>query len=224
MGGRDMTDIHFDRHTHRYTYKGTELASVTTILRGVGIETFWSRDPQYAARGTAVHDAIRLIDGHDQDWDYDPDATLPEYRAYIEQYQRFIQISGFQPLLSEIRVADPSRMECGTFDKYGMLDGEMVLIDIKTGESLPGGVPYQLAGYYRLALAASRHGLWPEDVEFDPECKRKALLLTPDRFKIVSTDRRGRDFSDPAYLADWDAIARTYQILRGLGKLNGDRG
>jgi len=212
--------IHFDRPTHRYTNDdGVQLASVTEILRGVGIQTFWSDDPQYRDRGRAVHDACRLLDGHDPDYDYDPDATEPDIRGYVQQYALFKRSRNFEALLSEVVVGNSPRREAGTFDKYGRAYDssrdlhEDWLLDIKTGTPQPS-VKYQLAAYYSLALASSQQGRWTPDVPFNPLCKLKSLTLTPDRFKL-------EDYTDPVHVMDWTCIARIYWILRSLGKLNG---
>lgn len=84
--------IGFDPVEHSYTIDGRPVRySVTGIMREVGITDYSSVPPDIlaraAARGTAVHDAIELIEQDDLDWSTVDERIRPYLSAFLD-YQR----------------------------------------------------------------------------------------------------------------------------------------
>lgn len=153
-------------HTYMLQPEGSELPSVTTVLRESGILDF-SMIPQdvlqnAARRGTAVHEALALLD----DEALDEETVGEEIHGYLMAYLRFKRESGFQPALIEHRSWHPVHRYAGTLDRTGTIGNDNIVLDFKTGVMLPG---------YRLQLAAYQAFL-PEPLRF----RRVALQLRAD--------------------------------------------
>lgn len=171
-------NIQFDEELHRYSVGGRSVPSVTQILRGVGIiDDRWFKSP-HATRGTYAHKACHFYDENDLDFETLDDIVKP----YVEGYINFRETSGFKPTLIEKIVFDPYSWYAGMLDRTGILNGEAVLIDIKTG-SLPGWVGLQTAGY----LKALQNEIGPV-----PH-KRFALQLKSDGKYNLSTEYKDRN-------------------------------
>ena len=71
----------------------------------------------------------------------------PELRGYVETYFTAMSNLLIEPLLVEKQVFSPSQGYAGSFDLIARKDGEVTLIDLKTGGSLYLDNALQLAGY-----------------------------------------------------------------------------
>jgi hypothetical protein len=79
-----------------------------------------------AARGTAVHKATEELDktgGVIVDDDY---------AAYVQAYAAFLHEHEAVWELTEHSLWHPEHRYAGTIDRYGLIDGERVLVDLKT--------------------------------------------------------------------------------------------
>lgn len=136
----------FDHATHTYRWNGVIVPSVTQALKAGGVIDY-SMIPQdvlqrAAIRGTAVHKACEL-------WDFDKldESTLDaEVGAYLEGYKAFLRDTGFQPARIEQRIFHPQYIYAGTLDRTGTLNGQLIVLDFKTGIMLDGHRA-QLAAY-----------------------------------------------------------------------------
>lgn len=139
--------LSFDPETHEYRHGERRLASVTGILREVGLyDAHRFSKPQDRQRGEAVHLACRLIDAGT----YDPASTHELIRPFAEQYQRFLDSTGFRALAWEVPMADVDLGVAGTWDTLGIGNvDELWLVDVKSG-TVPNLVGVQLAGYEML--------------------------------------------------------------------------
>lgn len=141
--------LEFDEQQHLYTVDGIIRPSVTQALKGAGlIDISWYTDDA-RLRGQAVHAATRFLDEDDLDWE----TVVPEYRGYVQAWERFKHETSFQigrdsegQLLNEYRLYHAVFGYCGTLDRQGTIGTSDYLLDIKTGgpEDWHG---YQLAGY-----------------------------------------------------------------------------
>jgi len=132
-------------HTYTLQPEGTELVSVTTVLKETRLVDY-SMIPQdvllnAARRGTAVHEALALLDEEA----LDEETVGDEIRGYIQAYLRFKRESGFVPALIEHRDWNRTYRYAGTLDRTGTIGDDLVVLDFKTGMVLPG---------HRLQLAA----------------------------------------------------------------------
>jgi hypothetical protein len=169
----------FDEASHTYTLDGRKVPSVTGVLKALPND-YAMVDPavleQAAGLGRAVHKLIEL-DLADR---LDVNSLDDELVDYLLQWQAFRATSGFQPILSEARVASPRYRYAGTLDLFGRLNGRLVLIDAKRTAAVPRSAGPQTAGY-ELALRESRPDLLPVGTFVD----RFALHLKRDKWQLV---------------------------------------
>jgi hypothetical protein len=169
----------FDEASHTYTLDGRKVPSVTGVLKALPND-YAMVDPavleQAAGLGRDVHKLIEL-DLADR---LDVNSLDDELVDYLLQWQAFRATSGFQPILSEARVASPRYRYAGTLDLFGRLNGRLVLIDAKRTAAVPRSAGPQTAGY-ELALRESRPDLLPVGTFVD----RFALHLKRDKWQLV---------------------------------------
>ncbi len=122
-----MPKFELDEEKHVYTLDGRRLISVTQSLSI--LDDRWKVEPYYLQRGKYIHKATEL---HDKD-ELDESTVDPEIRPYLDAYVKFRDDTGFEPNLIEHRLYHPSLMYAGTLDRVGRLNGDQVLIDLKSG-------------------------------------------------------------------------------------------
>ena len=139
-----LNELNFDPETHTYTVNGRRLMSVTQALALVDdrrINSSW-----YLDRGRLVHLACEYLDRDE----LDEDTVAPEIRPYLEAYKKFREETSFKPDLIELRLSHLTYLYAGTLDRIGDLNGNHILIDLKSGA--PARVDeLQLAAYFELA-------------------------------------------------------------------------
>jgi hypothetical protein len=138
----------FDEATHTYSVNGRRLMSVTQVLALV--DDRHKGDPFYLQRGRFVHQACEYLDRDE----LDEDSVDPIIYPYLEAYKKFREETGFKPDLIECRLYHPTYAYAGTLDRIGDLNGNHVLIDLKSGAKARVD-ELQLAAYLELARANS---------------------------------------------------------------------
>lgn len=177
--------LSFDEATHRYTFDGRELPSVTRILTEARLADFsapWFTEA-VRDRGSRVHAAIALdvVDALDDD-------TLdPGLAPYVAGWRRYVTESGIAVEHSEVRICDPIAGYAGTLDlvvrepAVARQPTRRTLLDIKP--AIYPSVGPQTAAYARCARA-----LYPDPVLLG----RAALVLPGDgtytRVPLVDRD------------------------------------
>lgn len=159
---------------------------------------YWNNLGGKAARGTYVHKcAEALALGQTID-------VEPEYKGYVDQYRQFLE--DFQPefLLAEAPVYNLTRGYAGTLDGVAIIDGQTVVIDIKTTEHGPDAVtrkgrPKSRPPFPEVALQLTMYrnaelvGLLADRVEtqrgryyqFNPETDTEPMIPTDGGLCIV---------------------------------------
>jgi hypothetical protein len=139
----------FSQLGHQYECDGRSIPSVTQVLALSGISDV-SRIPPHileraAAIGTAVHVACELLD---QD-DLDLESVDPQLTGYVLAYQKFRVETGFVPELVEHRaVGVLSGLYYGfCVDRLGYLNGERIILDLKTSSKPYPSWPIQTVAY-----------------------------------------------------------------------------
>lgn len=123
--------IQFDPDKHKYFVDGEEKPSVTAILDLLTADHYGAINPAVLdtakRRGAMVHEALEEID-------YGCfDGLVPyEISGYIEAYQDFLRTYNVEWHGIERMVYEPILQYCGTVDRYGTIDGEWCVVDIKT--------------------------------------------------------------------------------------------
>jgi hypothetical protein len=186
-------------HTYHLQPQGIELPSVTTVLKETRLIDY-SMIPQdvlqnAARRGTAVHQALALLDEEA----LDEETVDPEIRGYIEAYLRFKRESGFEPALIEYRSWSPVHRYAGTLDRTGTIGNDNVLLDFKTGMVMAGH-RLQLAAYQaflpdplrlrRIALQLKGDGTYRVH-EFPDREYRRDLSIFLGALAVVNFMRAG---------------------------------
>jgi len=157
-----------------YKIGGVKLPGVTTILKEVGaIDTRWAQQ-WHLDRGTAVHKTIELHNKGVLDYD----SIDPEVTPYFEQWLEFENVSEIKVLTSEKKVTHETLLYGGTLDMIAELNGEKVLIDLKTGGKAPWH-SLQTAAYAMAYLQST-------DLKLPPYVKRFTLYLSGEGMANLS--------------------------------------
>lgn len=119
----------FDEATHTYTLNGEKLPSVTRLLKDAGlVDDRWFNE-QGARRGSFAHSALEFYDHNDLD-----ESTLdPRLLGFLEGWKKFKAESQIEILSIEERVCNEAYWYAGTLDRRVMMQGEEIIIDVKTG-------------------------------------------------------------------------------------------
>jgi len=178
----------FDAESHRYTYRGLPLVSVTQALRLAGMST----DPRWfppgaAERGTAIHLATQYHDEGTLD-----ESTLdPLIVPYLEAWRKFKSEMSVKIVSIErraARIGHPSF--AGTIDRVGKIGSRTWILDIKSGVETDAD-PLQLAGYSILA----------------PNCKLANVYLSDSgTYRFVKRESKvddQHDFIAAVRIAEW---------------------
>lgn len=152
----EVAEFHFDPATHRYTFNGRLIPSVTGLLKDAGILKFGGQGTELEnevtmSRGRAAHAACEYLD----QGRLDPATVADEVMPYLMAYEKFKAERGFKPRRIEEPLFSPTFMFAGTLDREGVIGKEAWLIDLKTGKAEPHH-GLQLAGYDLLLPTLTR--------------------------------------------------------------------
>ncbi len=135
-------NLTFNKERHEYRLDGAIVPSVTQVIKAARIIDDSFFDEHSRRRGEAVHLATAMYD----EGTLDPASVDPEIAGYVEAWEIFLVLSGFQPTKIEFSVANETYRYAGTIDRVGTMAGSPVILDIKTGAVGPE-VGLQLAAY-----------------------------------------------------------------------------
>lgn len=126
--------LEFEPNSHTYTLDGIVIPSVSEVLRFASKELYSSTSAQAmeiaADRGTRVHAAAEALDRTGRA-DIDPDIE-----PYVRAYAKFLKDNNVKWDMIEEHVVGVNRDYAGTLDRFGFLNGERVLLDIKTTKTI----------------------------------------------------------------------------------------
>jgi CRISPR/Cas system-associated exonuclease Cas4 (RecB family) len=161
---KNVDGFWFDEEEHRYSVNGRMVPSVSSFLDSSGLKPHIPYKANGRERGKEVHRLTELYDV----------GMLPEdseYKGYVEAWKLFLRETGAKILFSETMIFNERLNLAGTFDGILETNGELFIVDKKTG-SLADWHKYQLAAY---ALIME-----------EPELKRYNLLLKPNgSYRVV---------------------------------------
>ena len=124
-------DIQFFEEEHIYLVDGEEVPSVTTILNYLSDVDYGKVSPsvleQAAKRGSLVHEYTELMD-----YGALPDEVESEVVGYLTAYEKFLRDYKPDWLYIEQPVYSEAFGYAGTVDRFGRIDGELCVVDIKT--------------------------------------------------------------------------------------------
>lgn len=141
-----MQDLTYNPETHEYHWRGKLVPSVTQVLKATGlIDDSWYSE-ESARRGQAVHRAVEL----DEAGTLDGSTVHPKVLPYLEAWRQFRRDTGYSSEVREYQVYHQSAQYAGTVDDRGILQGNKVILDRKTGGP-------QLWHQFQLAAYAMAH-------------------------------------------------------------------
>lgn len=123
----------FVEEDHEYRLDGEVIPSVTEILRPLTAKQYGAINPEVlriaAERGTDAHAACEAID-----YGLEPEAAYPDIAGYIAAYEQFLYDHDVEWYGIEEMGAclSWSINFAGTVDRWGMVDGELCVVDVKT--------------------------------------------------------------------------------------------
>lgn len=198
--------VTFRAADHSYTTeKGEQLVPVTRVLEEFGfLDTRWYTEAA-RDRGTAVHEAIKLIATGVLSID---DYRHTEIVGYLHAYNRFIRQTGYIVNYVEHPVWHDVMRYAGTGDAVGALKGFNTLVDFKTGASefwhgLQGAA-------YRLA--------WNERYPDAPIQRFRVVQLRDDGNYRVRDRYKNRSYDDRYWTSGWKAIMTVYWMRHRTGR------
>lgn len=161
-----MSKVQFDEATHTYTLDGVELPSVTHIIRYLAVDKAKNADPNAAAiareRGTLVHQEAMLFD-YTNSFSSDIDSDCA---PYLEAYVQFVR--DYKPgwELIEHQMGNKTLGFAGTLDRFGVIDNEYAILDIKTSYKVDvPSLSAQLTAYRSLLYKEYSPEKWDEILE-----------------------------------------------------------
>lgn len=183
----------FDGATHRYTFGGLALPSVTHILKRVGVSRRWDDIPREILEakrllGQAVHVAAHYYD----EGTLDPQTLDPRVEPYLQAWIDFRDRTGFTPALLETPLQHPGLLIAGTIDRAGYFakfadadPADLHTVDLKCGDPEDAGARWQTAAYAELlsvSLAPTSSFHQPLKLRMLP--RYSVQLLATGKFKL----------------------------------------
>jgi hypothetical protein len=171
---------------HVYQFGGRDYNSVTTILKAAGFIEDGFYTSSGSTRGTAVHEMTEMIDegmlkaAHAEE----------DLQGYLAAYEKFVDEHKVEWRYSELMFVDTHDGYGGTVDRFGMIDDDLWLIDIKTG---------QHQRHHGIQLEAYGRAF------YEPH-KRGILLLKPTgKYSLLTGHKTLGEFTSDVWPRLWDA-------------------
>lgn len=204
--------LEFDEGPHQYKWNGKVVPSVTQILQPLSNYAGIPKDilENAARRGTLVH---RLTELHDSG-QLDPADITEEAAPYMSAYRNFLELSGFEVILNEMRMYHEDLQYAGTMDRYGQMKGKEGVLDIKCTAAEVATAGPQTAAYREMYQGWS-HGVAPDKL-----LKRWVLYLKKDG-KFFLGDLESKKF--PRHRTDWPTfknLLTTYWNIETWKEIN----
>lgn len=131
----------FEPEEHKYFWDGKPIPCVSDILTRVGFSNFEGMDKEtlklYADFGTEIHLCLEHYDNGVLDEENIDSIVHPILgytgRPYIKRWQWFLEKYKVTILEVEKHVVSLDYWYAGTFDRMAIVDGELAIVEIKTG-------------------------------------------------------------------------------------------
>lgn len=143
-------NLTFDGRRHIYMLGEERLPCVSDLCRFLHRELYadapaWQMEAA-AERGTKVHAATEALDASGSV------QIEGEYAPYLQAYAAFLQEHDVWWEMAETSMHHPELRYAGTIDRYGLVDGEATLLDIKTTYTVQKPLCSASLNLYRLIL------------------------------------------------------------------------
>lgn len=125
-------------------------------------------------------------------------------QAHLANWNDWVADTAITPTLVEQTVYSRRHSYGGTADCWAFIDGDLWLLDIKTGRTIPDTVPLQLAAYQ-----------WA-DFRLDPDGEQQPIPRA-DRFGVVHLTADRCDLHDiQVTVHEWDAFRAARELHRWM--------
>lgn len=175
----------YDEASHVYMLGDSRLTNVTTALLNAGlIDQTWYND-KGKMRGQAVHCALQYLAEGTLDWS----SVVDEIKPYIKGALKFETENQVKTIVSEIPLYHPIYLYAGRPDRVVLLNGEVGILDYKTGAA-QAWAAIQTAAYEWLVKDL------PEVKKALEEAKQKQLrrwaleLKNNENYRLISYNDR----------------------------------
>lgn len=147
-----MDDLLFREKDHAYLLRGDPIPCVSDLCRFLHREIYKDA-PQWqmevaALRGTAVHAATEQLDKTGAS------EIDGEFAPYLQAYAAFLKEHTVSWSLIEKPLYHPEDLYAGTIDRYGLLDAEEAIVDVKTTYTVHKPLTMAQLNLYRRMLEA----------------------------------------------------------------------
>ena len=186
-------ELTFDEESHTYRLGSVVIPSVTQILKYMGLTPQYPAGP-HRTRGKRVHEACCLVDnGTIDEYEVGEDLVgyVDSYRAAIAKYLPDVTWTH-----SEHRLLDAQRVVAGTIDRGGLLKGQPIIADIKSGDT---------GAETALQTAAYTWMLFPS-----PSIAKITLRF---KIRLFADGSPGKltEYTNPLDLSGWDGLVNFYK-------------
>jgi hypothetical protein len=137
--------VRFDSRRHEYWYQRKRVPSVSEIVGLLSLTDKRWYKPWHCQRGSMIHWLTQCVDQGTTD----SNEVEAMYAGYLKAYERFLREHELHYDLTEIPMVNPHYLFAGTPDRIGTLDGEHMILDIKSGYPSDDHT-LQLGGYWIL--------------------------------------------------------------------------
>jgi hypothetical protein len=192
-----MNPLRFDAKQHKYFVGDRELISVTTLLKVMGLQWYPNNEAVRLKMelGSYVHQITEYYDKNRLGYPvkfypeniYKNDAIrkengMHEALPYFEAYKKFLTETDCEVIEVEKRYYHPAWWYAGTIDRLVKLNGQLSILDIKTGIPIPA-TALQIGGYAE--LYRHWHGVMPKGhvlyLQKDGSYKLKEIERIPEQ-------------------------------------------
>jgi len=135
---------------HLYKWRGTAVPSVTQVIDGL-LRDYSGIPPQVLKRAGELGTLVHLATALDAEGKLDEDSVDPEVAPYVAAWRKFLKDSGAKVLWSEQPMYHPLYGYAGTPDHGVKINGDVGILDKKTGIQSEADV-VQTAAYYSMVL------------------------------------------------------------------------
>ncbi len=145
-----MSLLQFDEKSHSYYLGNKKLSSVTEICSVIGHDIYPNSDPYRkrlaAEKGSVIHGLCCYLD-------YEGEVEAPpDCSGYVVAYLKFLAEHSVQWQFIERPIYSEKLLVAGTIDRFGMIDGDLSLLDIKTGGRIHKDLLSAQLNGYRMIL------------------------------------------------------------------------
>lgn len=199
------SNCEFIEDGHRYVHNGIILPSVTQIIADAGLSPDYPPG-DHAARGTKVHELTYVYDAGRLDMVRfrEMDAAKPEFwriAGYLDSYTKATDTHDVKWIRMEQPYASNVHGYAGTVDRYGIIDGDLAVVDFKTSSSLPPRTTGLQTAAYAMLIAG-------------PNVRRDAVRRFALHLKQDGSPGRFIEYDNPADYDTFIGLAHLYHWKR----------